>query len=278
MIFLLLLITQIIVESLPISSSGHVKLIESIGLRLYPQSSYNFIPKSIEYFFHGPTILILMIFFFKDIFYLLTNFSKNIDFISYWLTLVFIADLITVFFYFLFQYFEIKNINFFAYFYSDFFSSSLSYFLGFLITAGLLISLKFISNNNLTTLNYKHAIILGIVQGISLLPGISRLASTFVAACWLGITFQSAFYFSCAIQFPLICAGFLKGCYFVYNNQDLFVNFLKPSCLFSLVSLISSFISLFALYFTYIILLSGYGYYFGFYMLIPVVLAFVFGI
>jgi undecaprenyl-diphosphatase len=272
-IFLLLLITQIITESLPISSSGHVKLLETIGLKLDPQANYNLIPKSLEYFFHGPTILILLIFFFKEILNLLFNFNKNFEFIFYWTSLIFIADLITVIFYFVFEYFQVKNILL-----NNNFSGDLNYFWGFLITSLLLISLKFISNNNLTKLNYKHAIILGIVQGISLLPGISRLASTIVIACWLGATYQTAFYFSCAIQFPLICAGFFKGCYFVYQNQALFVNFLRPTWLFSLAAVISSLVSLIALYLTYLIFLSGCGYYWSFYMIIPTILAFIFGI
>ncbi len=283
MIFLLLLITQIIVESLPISSSGHVKLVENISLKLYPEQNYNLIPKSLEYFFHGPTILILIIFFFKDIIYLLSNFSKNFDFIYYWLSLVFIADFITVIFYFLFNYFEIKNINFI----SGIYSSYLSYFSGFIITIFLLLSLKFLPNNlanlsnlntGLTKLSYKHSVILGVVQGISLLPGISRLASTFVVACWLGATYQTAFYFSCAIQFPLICAGFLKGCYFVYTNPTLLANILKPAWLFSSVTILSTIISYFALHTTYLLLISGYGYYFGYYMIIPAVLALIFNI
>lgn len=278
MIFILLLAIQVITESLPISSSGHVKLAESLHLKFFEKlNNYKTINKNIEYFFHGPTILILLIFFFKDFLNIFKNFPVNLNLILYFLSLVFITDLITLFFYFLLDF--INNIKFKP--------KRGQYLYGFIITACLLFSLKFIvpvncaltSGNNLlihacNNLTYTHAIILGITQGITLLPGISRLGTTFGVACLSGICPQIAFYFSCAIQLPLITAGFLKGCYYMYKNPQAIDN-LKPVKLSILTLIISSVLSFGALYLTYLSFLSGYSYIWGIYMVVPIIWAFI---
>jgi undecaprenyl pyrophosphate phosphatase UppP len=75
-LLLLIIFFQILLESFPVSSSGHVELL----VRLTPGSG---IPEFFDHFLHGPTILILMILFRNDWFYPLKKllhgaFDKNI--------------------------------------------------------------------------------------------------------------------------------------------------------------------------------------------------------
>lgn len=62
-------------------------------------------------------------------------------------------------------------------------------------------------------LSMGKACIIGCVQGIALLPGISRLGITYVTARLCGVHPRTAFYFSCMIEAPLIAVASLKGLY-----------------------------------------------------------------
>ena len=56
-----------------------------------------------------------------------------------------------------------------------------------------------------------RVIIIGIVQGFALLPGVSRLGLTFVVGRWLGFDERESFEFSFLIVLPLFSAAFVKG-------------------------------------------------------------------
>ena len=87
-----------------------------------------------------------------------------------------------------------------------------------------------------------QAVLIGITQGLALLPGISRMGSTCVVGIWFGLTPLAAFVFSCTIQLPLLIAGVTKGLYDVRRGKDyvLFypLTYVRISCL-SLASLVS---------------------------------------
>jgi undecaprenyl pyrophosphate phosphatase UppP len=68
--------------------------------------------------------------------------------------------------------------------------------------------------------NLVHGLVLGAVQGLALLPGISRFAITFAAARWLGWSPGVALERSFLIQWPLILAGFLKGVWWVSMRPE----------------------------------------------------------
>ena len=55
------------------------------------------------------------------------------------------------------------------------------------------------------------ALVIGLVQGLSLLPGISRMGLTFVVGRWLGLDEKDSFEFSFLIILPLFSAAFVKG-------------------------------------------------------------------
>lgn len=94
--------------------------------------------------------------------------------------------------------------------------------IGFLITALLLFSLKFCTNQKLySSWNYKNALVIGCLQACALIPGISRFGSTFVAARWCGIAPRKAFELSFLLEWPISCAAFFKGVYTLHAQHKL---------------------------------------------------------
>jgi len=195
--FFILIGTQIILESLPISSSGHVILVENF-LKFFT-SNKNILTSLNEietHLLHGPTIFIVALFFLNR--WTILFYNKRCWSIAVKLTsFIFIADFITFLFYVLFK----KCIPI----------SAFPIGVGFMISAIALFSLKFCLTEKYKSINWKIAIVLGVTQGLSLLPGISRLGLTFTVARWMKIPSTKAFEFSFAMQWPLIVAGFLHG-------------------------------------------------------------------
>jgi undecaprenyl pyrophosphate phosphatase UppP len=177
-------------------------------------------PEVFNHFLHGPTALILAIFFFKRWFFLVRAVCINTFLLicyhtSYhmrrvrtlWMItgkiifLTAIADITTSFFYLLFRF--VVN--------TDLFPLGL----GFAITSILLFSLYFCHPVHSARWRWQTAIALGMVQGLALLPGISRFAITFVGARWLNFSNKKAGEISFLIQWPLITAGFMHGAYHI---------------------------------------------------------------
>ena len=119
------------------------------------------------------------------------------------------------------------------------------------------------------SLDIKKALLLGVVQGIALLPGISRFALTYVVGRFLKLSPRRSFETSFLIQFPLIIAGFCKG---------LFYLLLAPNCVSIFgIQVIWAFlggtvVSFGFLHFVYYLALRGKLWLFSFYMLIPIIL------
>lgn len=192
---------QTILESLPISSSGHLKLVNCI-LQYFNYPSYtDGVKEYIDHLMHIPTALILGIFLFQQWGHLLFKLPQSLNQITHLFICIFLADIITVTLYFIFH---IINV------------SQFPVAVGFFITAVMLLSLHFAPNAVSENITYKQALIIGLVQGIALLPGISRLGATYVIAYWLGINPISAITFSLAIQLPLILAGIAKGLFLIF--------------------------------------------------------------
>ncbi|MBY0353425.1 hypothetical protein K2W90_03610 [Candidatus Babeliales bacterium] len=59
------------------------------------------------------------------------------------------------------------------------------------------------------TVSWSTYAILGLVQGLALLPGISRFASTYAAARWLGFTQRRAFQVCFLLELPVVIAAFV---------------------------------------------------------------------
>lgn len=197
MILILLWIAcQIIAESFPISSSGHCALLLGWAKFLYPTHHIFSIAQQeyINHLLHLPTLIIIALVFYQQWSNLLKVLCVRPALVIKIGFLSFIAAAVTSFFYFVLH---VQRFD-------------LPLGLGFLITAGMLASLNWCKQNN-TKFNCSKAFMLGIVQGCALLPGISRLGATYVAARWLGISGRRAIEISFLIQVPLMLGAFALG-------------------------------------------------------------------
>lgn len=244
---------QIIIEMLPISSSGHLTLLE-LWLKKYAGFDIKKVfhreetLKAVYYFLHGPTLVLITIYFFPQWWNLVFTPTG----IAWHLILcLIIADLITFIIYLLFKKTRI----------------TLSLEVGFIITAVLLFSTAWCSGSTaITRIRFTDAVILGLVQGLALLPGISRLAFTCSIGCWLGFSLYDAFLISWTMQAPLMAAAFMK------SLKDLHQPAVRRQILnlpIGLVMLGSSGISFLALYAVGQMAHQANWYWFGFYMLMP---------
>ncbi|KKP25253.1 MAG: Undecaprenyl-diphosphatase [candidate division TM6 bacterium GW2011_GWE2_31_21] len=266
---------QIVFEALPISSSGHVLLFSVILKEKFAQ--YLCVPDFFDHFLHLPTVLILLVFFFKDWFTPFSMLFKNLGFggkanaaraknlfeIFYKIVkLGLVVDLITAIFYFI-------NHSFFE----MFINSHAKFFLlfGFCITATVLFMLHLKEKNNnekIESFDLKKAAILGVVQGISLFPGISRFGVTYSCLKFMNLSSRRAFQVSFLVQFPLILAAALKGTYdlFKFENVKIFLSF---SFLAALV--VGLFISYALFKMSYKLALKNKLWYFAFYILLLII-------
>lgn len=224
---------QIVLESLPVSSSGNVDLWLSV---LYPWLDLSFCAPistlEFDFLLHGPTVLIVVLYFFKSWMAFIKRVLKRPYTMPWLLVHCAWADMLTGVWYAIF-----KGLG------KSWFPLSL----GFSCTALALLSLRWFCKTPLNknqSLSLYHATLLGMLQGVALLPGLSRFGITFVAGRYAGYASENAFKYSFLLQMPLICAAFLKGCYslssFAYTQQ-----LLHP--LFGLTILISTILSYFAL-------------------------------
>ena len=245
---------QIIIEMLPISSSGHLELLELFLKKFAGFDIKKAFPnpdpvKAFYYFLHGQTLIIICGYFFSRWCQLIVS-PRGIQLI---LCLI-IADLITLCCYFLFQKIKIR----------------FPLGLGFLITALALFSTAWCSGDiSIELLSFTDAAILGLAQGLALLSGISRLALTCSIGCWLGFSLIDAFFLSWMLQAPLMAGAFAKSLKDLYELGALKQVLNLPM---SLVMLGSSGISAVIMGILVLMIRNNTYYYFGWYMLVPLLL------
>ncbi len=196
---------QIIFESLPVSSSGNLLLWIPL-LERWLGFDQVCVPVDFDFFLHIPTFFIVALFIFMNLKASLSDCYKYKGLLARVVLWIIVVDAITTLFFGLFKYVI---------------PPFLPLWLGFLCTALLLFSLKWAgkSHKNKQFL-YRDALIIGIAQGCSLLPGISRLASTLVAGIWLGYSWPRACLVSLVIELPLIGAASLKALYSVVTVSE----------------------------------------------------------
>ena len=248
LILFLWILIQIIGESLPISSSGHVQLMQKIG-NISLQDAW-----IVDFLLHGPTIIILLLYFFSSWWNMIFPAQKFKEAVFF----LFIADSITTIFWAL----KISS-----------YSLVQSYFLpiGFFITALCLYFSYYIKGDKTFAWSKKDAVILGLVQSVSLLPGISRFAATYWAGIWLGYEKRIAVVISFFIQMPLLCAGFLKGGLALRNDTDLFLELMQPWVF--LTVLLASVISYFLFCLVLRLIEKNRLWYGAYYMVIPIIVS-----
>lgn len=216
-------LVQGLTEFLPVSSSGHLTFFELIFGFSQGSVFYNIV-------LHVATLIALVIVMWKDIVWLIKNPLSKLSFnllISTLLTgVVGIAiDLLVG---------ASGNLLIIA--------------IGFIITAVLLIILNHYVKNKKNVgkqVEIKQAIIVGIVQGIAVLPGLSRSGSTLASGVISGASQEQSAKYSFLLSIPIIIFGTIYETYkgfkygFGFSSQDIL-----PMILGFIVAFVSAILTL----------------------------------
>ncbi len=240
MVSKLIVFATIVLESLPISSSAHIQLLQMA-------TQFEPLAERFEFALHGPFAIMLAIFFFKP--WLSFVFYNNVY--SFWQLMGRFAciEIMTGILYGIFAYVGRPPIP-------------LS--LGFLISAGCLFSVPFITTS-FQGFTFGVALFLGLAQGIALIPGISRFALTLAVSRWCGFSLQEAFQLSFLIEWPLLIAGSLKGGVSLWRHGQLSELLNLRMCL---VMLIATIIAAVALKVVWVSIEKNYLWFFALYLVI----------
>lgn len=188
-IAILLGFVQGMTEFLPISSSGHLVLLEKIfGIE------NNVI--LFDVVLHVATLLAVIIVYRKTIWDLLKHpFGDTMQKLAFATFPTLIIALI------------FKN------FFENSFNGDLLA-LGFLITAVFLIIAQVVSQKEYQyrNLSFGNAIVIGVFQGLAIMPGISRSGSTITSAIVQGVRREQSAEFSFLLSIPIILASLLYEC------------------------------------------------------------------
>lgn len=187
-VLLLLCVVQGLTEFLPVSSSGHLLFVEQVfGI------SENLM--LINLFLHVATLLAVIIVYRKIIWELLKK-----PFQPYTYKLL-IATIFSVVLAFLYKFSGLEN-----------FVTKI-YPFGFLLTSILLLSCHLFQKKSVSVtteeLSFKNSILVGVVQGVAVVPGLSRSGSTISSLILSGRSEKQASEFSFLLSIPIIIGGFV---------------------------------------------------------------------
>lgn len=184
-------IVQGLAEFLPISSSGHLQLFQSIfGIEA--------VPRLFDIFLHIGTLAAVFIVFRRELWDIIKNPKQKIVY------MIFIATCVTVAFALLIEVLGDKVIG----------EAIMSSLLGvnFIITAALLFFMERVSKNknakNLEQMTAKDAAIIGAMQGIGTLSGVSRSGSTIATGVFVGLDRKFLARFSFLMSIPSVLGAF----------------------------------------------------------------------
>lgn len=253
-------LVQGLTEFLPVSSSGHLVIIQH-----YLDTNLGNATVFFDLLLHLAT-LVAVVFYYKR--QLVSRFSGAYEYLIYkkaekyadyrYLTLIGLASVPTFIIGFLIDHY-LKNV----------FESSLFAAFGLIGTGVILLLSKFLTPKGHTH-NLQNSLFLGIVQGLAIFPGISRSGSTISASMALGFTPKEAAEFSFILSIPAILGA---SCWEVLNNYQ---GILSGFHFHFLLGFIAAFFSgLWALRFLNQILIRHKFHRFGYYCLAAGILAIV---
>ena len=196
-IALLLGVVQGLTEFLPVSSSGHLELTKAL-------SQADFVAKESLLFtitLHGATALSTVVFFRKDIGYILKELLTLKPSPSFYFALHILLSMIPAVIVGLFLEDLITQL----------FDQNILLVGAMLIATGVLLGLADRAKPTLKDINARSAFIIGLLQAMAILPGISRSGSTIATAVLLGIDKEKAARFSFLMVVPLIVGSMVKS-------------------------------------------------------------------
>ncbi len=210
MIYILLGILQGVTEPIPVSSSGHLLIVQSFLELINKHLNVDF--ETLATITNFGSLIAIIIIFWKDIVTLLSSFfsylfKKNrekevVNDYSYCLKIILatipaaVLGLIATKFKFL-DFLE-KNVKFVG--------------IMLLFTALFLFLIKdFKGTKNKDKISFKDALIIGIYQMIAIIPGISRSGATIVGGMFQNLKRETAFNFSFILYIPISLATSILG-------------------------------------------------------------------
>ncbi len=242
--YIFLGIVQGLTEFLPVSSSGHLVIVQKI-LGIHANEI------AISVILHLGTLLAVIIFFRKDILSLLRN--------PRLLGLAAIVVIITG---------SIGVLG--KHFFEGLFSSAKAVGVAWIFTGLVLISTKKLIQLGRDKLKLKDALILGLTQGLAIIPGISRSGITISTLFYRKVERKFAFTFSFLISIPIILgAALLEARKIESAFQSDIIN-LIAGFIFSFIT------GLLALVILRQVINKGKFYYFGYYCLFMAVVTLLF--
>lgn len=196
-------LVQGITEWLPVSSSGHLVIFQQLfGLQ---------VPVLFDVLLHLGTLLVILLVFWRDILGILEAILR-LDFKSEYGRLflfIVVGSIPTLFIGLVFHELLVS-----------FFSNLLVVGIGLIITGTLLFFCERKIGNK--ELNEKSSLVIGISQGIAIIPGISRSGSTIGTGLLLGIDRDKVTRFSFLLSIPaVIGAALLEAKNFVWSDFQL---------------------------------------------------------
>jgi len=242
--YILLGIIQGITEFLPVSSSGHLVIMQRLlGI------TQNQVAISVV--LHLGTALALVVFFFKDLLKLLNNFRLLLH--------LFIATVITA----------IVGLSG-KEFFESLFTSALPVAFALIATGFTLILTKGFMEGKRNNVTFKDALILGFTQGIAIIPGISRSGITISTLLFRGIDRENSFRFSFLAAIPVIFGAA------IFEARK--VDFAMKTEIGNLLAgfIISFLVGILSLNILKIIVKKAKLYYFGYYCIIIAIITLLF--
>jgi undecaprenyl-diphosphatase len=184
--YIFLGIVQGLTEFLPVSSSGHLVILQKI-------LGINTDQLAVSVILHLGTLIALIIFFWQDI----LNLLRDLRLLSLVSLVVLITGIIGVLG---------KE------FFESLFNSVKAVGIAWLFTGLILISTKRLNRLNRDKLKLKDAVILGLSQSLAIVPGISRSGITISTLFYRRVERGVAFTFSFLVSIPVILgAAFLEA-------------------------------------------------------------------
>ncbi|MFH0935650.1 MAG: undecaprenyl-diphosphate phosphatase [Candidatus Omnitrophota bacterium] len=242
--YIFLGIVQGVTEFLPVSSSGHLVILQK-ALGVTGQEL------AVSVVLHIGTLCALILFFFKDILDLLRNVK--------WLILIAVVTVVT-------GIIGILGRDFFE----GLFSSPKAVAVALMVTGVILIRARLFINSRRNILDIVDALVLGLVQGAAIIPGLSRSGITISSLLFRRIDKELAFRFSFLAAIPAILGALVleaKKVGFAWqgNSAGLLAGFIA--------SFIAGIISLWLLR---LVLRKAKLHYFGIYCIIVALMTFLF--
>lgn len=191
---------QGITEWLPISSTGHLKIVER-ALRVEA-------PLLLDVSLHAATLAVILLYFRSDIRRVLSALLR-LDFKSEHgrlIPLIVVGTLPTAMI-------GLAAVIFLEDFFYDFSAIAMLFF-----TCGIVLYASRASGECRGNIGYFEAFVVGAVQGLAVLPGLSRSGLTIAAALLLGINREKAFKFSFLLSIPAIIGAFGLTIYAGYDE------------------------------------------------------------